>query len=119
MSPFALIPDAKRFTVDTRVRSETQNRPRKSGERMPGSQELIQRIGQNLVVSRMEDYGRWRLGLTSNPDRRQSELDFPGFFRFWEADTAGDARRVKEHFVAAGMQADTDSGSDPLFVYIY
>ncbi|MCX7591759.1 MAG: hypothetical protein N2255_09040 [Kiritimatiellae bacterium] len=87
------------------------------GVSVPSAQELIRSIEANLA--RMHAYELWKIGIATDPDQRQAELDYPGFWRFWKADSLADARDVVRHFVQRGMKQDGEHGKDPLFVYLY
>lgn len=84
---------------------------------MPSAQQLIRTIQANLA--RMHVYEQWKIGLTDNPERLEARLNYPGFWRYWKADSTADAREVVQFFVQRGMKQQPDDGRDPTYVYLY
>lgn len=54
-------------------------------------------------------YSLWAIGLTNNPDQRETEIGNPMGWRQFDADNEQVARNVEAHFVGKGMQGDTGS----------
>jgi hypothetical protein len=78
---------------------------------------LIAAIERNLV--RMQRYSEWSIGLATDPDHRQRELEYPSFWRFWHPETVESARHVMAYFVDKGMKPDGEHGRNPTYVYLF
>lgn len=88
-------------------------------EDMPihSEQEMIQDMERHL--QHMQNYSRWTIGLTGDPDKRAAELEEPAFWCQWRAETPAIAQRVMQFFVNKGMKPQTPAPQNATFVYIY
>jgi hypothetical protein len=67
----------------------------------------------------MQVYSMWRIGLTSDPDKRYDELEERSFWCHWRARNAEVAQRVMQHFASKGMKPQTPVPPGATCVYIY
>ncbi|NQT94300.1 MAG: hypothetical protein HQ559_16190 [Lentisphaerae bacterium] len=84
---------------------------------MPATAKIVQTIESNLA--HMHAYDRWTIGVTGAPEERSAALGYPGFWRFWQADSPGDAASIRDHFLEKGMKNDATGESDGTFVCLY
>jgi len=84
---------------------------------MASAEETIRTIEHNL--EHMHAYSFWTIGLTNAPERREMDLEYPGFWRAWPADSMEDAQQIKAHFVERGMKPDPDEQKAGLYIYLF
>jgi hypothetical protein len=84
---------------------------------MVSADQLIQTIERNL--DRLGPYSRWTVGVTSDPEKRQRDLEFPAFWRYWEAASPEDARKIETCWLERGMQGDPNDDPKATCVYVY
>ena len=81
------------------------------------SDDVVKIIEHNLL--HLHPYGSWTIGRTTDPVRRERELDFPGFWRFWDAEDPNAAKQVEEHFLGRGMRKDDQEEDRATVVYLF
>ena len=64
-------------------------------------------------------YSNWYVGITNNPDRRDSEHGKRSVWKYWKADSVNDARSIEKYFLDKGMLGGTGGGTKPIYIYIY
>jgi len=78
---------------------------------------IIKAIKQHLA--HMSDYSFWKVGVTSDPERCQQMHDYPAFWCYWHAETQDAAGRIKDYFLAKGMNEAPTDHVNPTYVYIF
>lgn len=66
------------------------------------SEAMIKAGIEKLVAT----YSLWAIGLTDDPDQRESEMGNPMGWRQFDADSEAAARNVEAHFLGKGMEGD-------------
>lgn len=84
---------------------------------LPDQSEIIESIVRNLEG--MMSYSHWTVGIASKADRTEAALDYPPFWRYWEANTAADARAIKDRLVEQGMSDGGEVGTNPKYIFLY
>jgi hypothetical protein len=81
---------------------------------------------QSIVSSIGVSYAAWRIGITHDPIKRQSEWSADGHntgsWRQWLSTSLTDAESIEAAFIRAGMQGGTGGGCTPfrpVYVYIF
>ena len=64
-------------------------------------------------------YGRWHIGISSDPEESRKELGNPKPWRYWSANYLGEAIAIRDHFVARGARLSEDSHSSGNIVYVF
>ena len=75
--------------------------------------EVIRAVGRYVRFP-----GAWTIGLTSDLEQSRQEHGAPRFWYKWNAESATDARTIKDHLTCTGMKSHPDRGDAPSQVYI-
>ncbi len=86
---------------------------------MPNAGQVIHLIERNLRAMRSDDASKWNIGLTSDPDGTEAQMEYPAFWRVWTAESLAEAREAKAFYVAKGMKDNGERGRHPIHVYLY
>ena len=84
---------------------------------MASEQGIVRAIERNMA--HMGSFSMWTIGITRDPNRRQEELDFPAFWRRWDAGTEDAARRIEDYLLEKGMKRDTGNERRGRQVYMF
>ncbi len=84
---------------------------------------------KNQIISEIKyivdftSYSIWTIGITDDPERRQSEYSSAGRYvthwKHWKTDSENIGREVEKYFLSLGMKGDTGGGGMAGYVYIF
>ena len=84
---------------------------------MASVEEIGKAIESNLA--HMGSYSLWTIGIADYPEDRHAKLEYPAFWRIWQAENEEDARKIQQSFVDKGMKHDGEWGRHPVSIYVF
>lgn len=89
--------------------------------------EIVQEIIRRVEGSKTVNYAAWTVGLTHNPQERQTQHEADGkdiqYWKQWVADSLDEAQEVESYFInEKGMKGGTGGNLSPsrtVYVYIF
>ena len=80
--------------------------------------------GMTCIIQMITDlaeveYPKWRIGITSIPEKKMAEHGNPDSWHVWKLDRSDESWMIEQHFLSYGMTGKSHGPSKISYVYVF